>query len=208
MPAGTRHHRGAPPLDRLGDHGHRLGIGVAADLGELVERGLDLLGVVPVDGHNLVAVRLQLRGDHRGRLLLADAVGLAVLVAVEDRQHVAELVVLDVVERLGDLTLAALAVADDAVDALVHAVEAGGVGQAGGDRETLAEAACGGIEEGEAFHGVRVTVDLAVGLAELHRVGDGHGAAVLRVLADLDAELGAGGIDDGDGVPFGEHEPV
>ena len=151
---------------------------------------------------------LELVGDAFGGLLVGDAAGLAVGVAIEDGQHIGELVLGDVVEGLGDLALAGLAVADDAVDAPVEPVEAGGLAEPGGDAQALAQRAGGGVEEGEALHGVGVPVELTLKLAEVLEVRGGQLAAARGVLAVEDAELGGGGVDRGDRVALAEHEPV
>jgi hypothetical protein len=101
-------------------------IGVALGTGPLrerIERVLDLVRRVPVDRPHLEprTPRASTR-EPLGALLIAHAPRLPVLVAVEDRQHVRQLVVDDEVERLGDLPLARLTVADDAVDPLVEPV--------------------------------------------------------------------------------------
>jgi hypothetical protein len=163
---------------------------------------------VAVDGLDGVAGGLELGSEAIGGLLSGDAVGLAVAVAVEDGEDVGELAIDDVVEGLRDLAFAGLAITDDAVDQAANLVESGGLSEAGGDGEPLPERAGGGVEEGEALHGVWMAVELGVHGPERLGIVAGEGAAVLGVLADHDAQLAGGGVDDGDGVSLAEDEAV
>ena len=138
---------------------------------------------------------------------MGDLVGLCVLVAVEDGHHVRQLVVHDEVDGLPDLSFTGLAVTDDAVDPLVETVVPGGEAQSGGDGQSHAEGTGRRIEEGEALDGVRMPVDVRVDVAQGLRVLDGHRAHV-AFLAEMDAEIGAGGVDDRDGVSLGEDESI
>ena len=80
-----------------------------------------------------------LGGQTRPIRLARDKVALAEFVAVEQGDHVREVLVRDEIHRLPDLTLARFAVANDAIDDLVDAIEAGRAAESAGDGETLAK---------------------------------------------------------------------
>src|SRR5207253_2697075 len=122
VPAAALDGGAAPALDGLGDDGEGLAPDVGGTLVELVEDLLDLSGGVAVDDADIEAVGLEFGLDALLGLLGGDAVGLAVLVAVENGEDVGELAVHDEVEGLGDLAFAGFAVADDAVDAPIDLV--------------------------------------------------------------------------------------
>jgi hypothetical protein len=126
--------------------------------------------------------------ERLGALLPAHAPRLPELVAVEDRQHVVQPVVDDEVERLGDLPLARLAVADDAVDALVDLVDPRRLADPRRDREAHAQRAGRGVEEREALHRVGVPVEHAVELAQRLEVVGRQAPALLAGAPDRHAQ--------------------
>ena len=129
----------APALDCGGDDGDWFGVGVCGYFCEAVEGGFDLVWCVAVDGDDFEAEGDELGGHGFWRLLVGDAVCLAVLVAVDDGADIGEFVIDDEVHGFCDLSFACFAVADDAVDSSVEVVEACGFGDSGGDGEALAE---------------------------------------------------------------------
>ena len=205
VPARAGHARRAPALTARATS-HRLSSPHA--LAELVEHALDLRGVVPVDRPHVEARGLEPRLDLLRALLRAHAVGLPVLVAVEDGQNVVEFLIDDEVQRLGDLPLTALPVADDAVHPLVHLVQTCRRGDPRRDRQSLPQRARRGIEEREALHRVRVAVEFRVPISQGLDVLGLEAPAVVRVLADHEAEFARRGVDDRDRVALGEHQTI
>jgi hypothetical protein len=199
---------GAPALDRRGHHRHRGGVVVARRLGERVEGVLDLRRAVPVDLAHREARGFELGRQTLGRLLLAHPPRLPVRVAVEDRQHAVELAVDDVIERLADLPLARLTVADDAVNPLVQPVQACGLGQPGRDRKPLAQRARGGVEEREPLAGVRVPLDLGIKGAQRGEVLDLHRPPVRRVGPDVPAQTRVRRVHRRNRMPLAQDEAV
>ena len=175
----------APAFDGFGDDAEGF---VGAAVGE---GGFDFGGVVAVDDPGGPAEGFGLALEVLPVFGVGHEVALAQRVAVEDGDDAVELMVGDEVHGFPDLALAGFAVADDAVDGFVDAVDAGGGGEAGGDGEAHAEGAGGGVEEGEAEDRVGVAVDGGADGAQGHEVVMGHRAGLV-VGGDGDAEIGAG----------------
>ena len=160
-----------------------------------------------VDDQRRPAKRLGLVLEALPALLRRDVVALAEPVAVEDGDDVGELLVGDEVHRLPDLAFARLAVADQAIDRLVDAVEPRGGAEPRRHRQALAERAGRRVEEGKAQRRVGMAVDRAVDGAQLHQVLRRHRLGVaLRI--EGDAEIGASGIDDRHRMALRQHQPV
>ena len=136
VPPATLQRRRPPALDGPGDDRHRPVTVLILD--EAIEGIANGIGIVPVSVTDRKPCRFKLGRQGLGRLLRTDLVRLAVAVAVEDRQYVGERVISDEVDGLGDLALTSLAVADDAVDALLQAIASRGDRQAGRNREAMA----------------------------------------------------------------------
>ena len=165
-------------------------------------------GVVPVDHRYLKPRSSQLCRDNLRRLLGTHRIGLPVSVAVEDRADGVQPVVDDEVYRFPHLPLAALAVTDDAEYALVRAVQPRSGRETRGDGQALSQRARSRREEGESLRRIRVAVDLAVDGPKPHGVVNRHGSALFGVSPHGQAQLGAGSVHDGAGVPLREHESV
>jgi hypothetical protein len=162
MPPAALEHRRPPALDGGGHDRH--GLIAAGSLDEAVKRAGNRVRIMTVDAHDRHTRRLEFRGQPLRRLLRADLIRLAVPVAVEDRQDVGQRLVHDEVDRLRDLPLAGLAVADDAVNPLVEAVAPGGHPEARRHRQALAQGSGGGIEERDPLHGAGMALEAGVGL--------------------------------------------
>ena len=111
------------------------------------------------------------------------------------------------IQRLPDLSLAQLAVADDAEDALRHAVKPRGACEPRRHRQALSERSGRSIEERKTKHRIGMSVDRRADLAERHQVALRHRPA-LAVGLERDAEIGACGIDDRHRVPLAQDQPV
>ena len=136
-----------------------------------------------------------------------DIVALAQRVAVEDGDHPAEALIGAEIHRFPDLSFARLAVADDAEDALRHAVEPRRAPEPRRDRQALAQRSGRRVEERKAKRRIGMAVDRRPDLAERHQVALRHRPA-LAVGLERDAEIGARGIKDRHRVPFAQDQPV
>ena len=99
-----------------------------------LERLADRIRIVSIDHGHIETRCLQLGGGSLGRLLRADCIGLPVAIAVENRADFDEVVVGQKADRLPDLAFPAFAIADEAKDSLIQAVESGCQRQPCGDR--------------------------------------------------------------------------
>ena len=151
--------------------------------------------------------RLELVRQLLSRLLGTDRARLPEAVAVENRQDVGQRPVDNEVNRLGDLALARLPVADDAVDPLVQPIVPRRDPQARGHREPLSQRTSRGVEKGKPFHGAWVTVQARISLPEGHDVVDRHGPDLVAQ-SEGHPEVTEGGVQDGNRMALGEDEPV
>ena len=201
QPPEARH---APALHRARDDAERL---AGATLRPGCEARPRSRRIVAVDGHRGPAERLGLALQVLPAPAPARRIALAQRVAVEDRDHVAELLVGDEIHRLPDLALARFAVADDAVDRLVDAVDPrGGASPAATDSPWPSEPVAAS-KNGKPSTGLGWP---SIGLSMARSVIRSSIVIGLGLPCGLEghAEIGAGGIDDRHRMAFRQHQPV
>ena len=199
--AGAAEARHAPSLDGARDHRERPRILRDA------ERAFDRRRIVAVDDFGPRAERRRLRREMLPVLRRRDIVALAQRVAVEDGDHPAEALIGAEIHRFPDLSFARLAVADEAEDALRHAVDPRRAREPRRHRQALAQRPGRSVEERKAKHRIGMAVDRRPDLAQRHQVALRHRPA-LAVGLERDAEIGARGINDRHRVPLAQDQPV
>ena len=162
---------------------------------------------MPVDVEHREPDRFELPDQDLRRLLGADLAGLPVSVAVEDRQHVGQLLIDDKVQGLGDLALSGLAVADQAIDPLVQPIVFGGHAQPRGHGQPLPQRTRGGIEEADALHRAGVTVQTRIRFPQRENVVHRQ-RTCLVAFSDHRPQIRQRRVDNGHRMPFGQNQTV
>ncbi len=192
----------AVPAVAVLDEAHALALeGLGQDGGGLallagpLERRQNLVDLVAVDGDGVPTESGELAPESGQVVAVHGPIGLAEPVDVDDGDEVAELPVGGRRGGFPDLALGALAVAEKHEGAARRLVQALGQGQAGADRQALAEGAGSGLDPGHA--GRRVAFEIAGDLAQVE-----------QALGRQDAGFGVSRPEQGGGVALGQDELV
>ncbi len=162
---------------------------------------------MPVDAVDLEAVRFKLRRKHFRALLTRHAIRLSVLITVDDRAHIGELMINNEVHRFCDLTLAHLAVAADAVHTTIGPIKTRRLGNTRRDTQSLTKRSSRGIKEVHAFHRIRMTIKHRLPFPKRAQVINSQLPTII-FLSNNNAERCHRGIHRRDRVTLRQHQTI